>query len=596
MTKITNKITLVVVMFLLAFAPAMGSEDPMKNFSIIEKADPVPEDIKTGFESITGKDAVTYLEFLSSDLLEGRDTGSRGYDIATEFAASMFSLWGVKPAGDMESTTRGPRSFFAPPPKKEKPKRTYFQEIAFKEIVGQKSTAAVEYIKGTQRKTRTFYPEIDYRFNSTYSQSFSAPVVFVGYGINEKSIKYDDYLNVDVKGKIVMMLSEGPGWNDPESPFNKNNLKKNYRADRMMRRMGGSPKAKLAKEKGAVAIIMVENSPHKNPDIAQSELASRKISDEKIIFPGKRRRMTLAKSTMRLPWVTLPTVRISRNMADAVLGYSGLDIEKLKSKIEKNNRPHSRVLPGVYFKLESTVEEKLLRSRNVLGYIEGSDPKLKDEVVVIGAHLDHLGKRGDYIFNGADDNGSGSAGVMEIAQAFALNPVKPKRTVLFALWTGEEKGLLGSRYYVANPFFPLKKTAAYINHDMISRVWKKKRLTVMARRFGEEIPKEFVEKLETSKFLSVRLCESDKFFNILKENNQFLGMQLYLRKTSSSMGGSDHAPFAMLKVPWVGFMSAMTEDFHQPSDTVDKVSADIMEKIIRLSWLTAFKIADSPAQ
>lgn len=605
MTKITKKITFVVVVtILLAFAPALVSdaqqggtknekEDPMVNFSIIEKTQPVPDDIKTGFESITGKDAVTYLEFLSSDLLEGRDTGSRGHDIAAEFAASMFSLWGIKPAGDMESNAPGEHSYFDNPGKKEKPKRTYFQEIALKEIVDQVSTAAVEYVKGSAQKSRTFYPDIDYRFYSTYSRSFSAPVVFVGYGISEKSIKYDDYEKIDVKGKIVMVLSEGPGWHDPESPFNKNKLKQKYVPDRMMRRMGGSPKGQLAEKKGAIAVIMVENSPDKNPDIAERQLASRKINDEKTIFPGTRTRMTLVNSTMRLPFSTLPTVYISRNMADAILGYSNLDIETLKTKIEKNNKPQSLALPGVFFKLESTVEEKLTGSRNVLGFIEGSDPELKDEVVVIGAHLDHLGKRGDYIFNGADDNGSGSVGVLAMARAFALNPVKPKRTVLFALWTGEEKGLLGSRYYVAHPFFPLKKTAAYLNHDMISRIWEKKRLTVMARRFGEAIPKEFVEKLDTSNFLSVRLCESDKFFNILKENNQFVGMQLYLRKTSSAMGGSDHAPFAFVKVPWVGFMAAMTEDFHQPSDTVERVSADMMEKIIRLSWLTAFKIADN---
>lgn len=606
MKKITISILSVFVLFMLLTVSALPTaaqgvgekadkKDPMKDFSIVEQAQPVPAELKTGFDSITGKDAVTFLQFISSDLLEGRETGSQGYDIAAEYAASMFALWGIQPAGDFETKTSDSHDFFSSlsPKETEKPKRTYFQEIALKESVKQDSLVTVENVKGTERQSRTFYPDMDYTFHSRYSRGLSAPVVFVGYGISEKGINYDDYAGIDVKGKIVMMLSEGPGWNDPESPFNKNNLKAKYTPDRMMRRMGGSPKVTLANEKGAVAVLMVENSPDRNPDIAEKQLSSRKIYDERPIFPGDRKRIRLIQETMKMPWASIPTVNISRDMANIILDYSGKEIEALKTGIEKRIKPNSFILPGVIFKIESTVEEKLLRGCNVLGFIEGSDPKLKDEVVVLGGHLDHLGKRGDYIFNGADDNGSGSVGVMLLARAFALNPVKPKRSILFALWTGEEEGLLGSRYYAANPFFPLAKTAAYINHDMLSRVWAKNRLMMMSRRFGADIPKEFFEKLDTANFLSISLCESDKLYSRLKESNQFIGMQLHLRQTSSFMGGSDHAPFAYLKIPWIGFMAAMTEDYHQPSDTVDKVSPGMMEKVMRISWLTAFSIADA---
>jgi hypothetical protein len=604
--KITRSLLSVFVLFIfltVSALPAAAQEtaekvdkkDPMKDFSIVEQVQPVPAELKTGFDSITGKDAATFLQFISSDLLEGRETGGQGYDIAAEYAVSLFSLWGLQPAGDFDVKTPDPHDFFSSQSHKEekKPKRTYFQEIALKERVKHDSLVTVEMAKGTEQKTRTFYPDMDYTFSSGYSQGFSAPVVFVGYGISEKGIKYDDYAGIDVKGKIVMMLSEGPGWNDPESPFNKNNLKEKYTPNRMMRRMGGSPKVKLADDKGAIAVLMVENSIDRNPDIAEKQLISQKINDERPIFPGERKRMRLIRETMKLPWGSLPTVNISREMANIILESSGKEIETLKSGIEKGNKPNSFSLPGVTFKIDSTVEEKLIRGRNVLAYLEGSDPKLKDEVVIVGAHLDHLGRRGDYIFNGADDNGSGSVGVMALARAFALNPVKPKRSILFALWTGEEEGLLGSRYYASNPFFSLKNTVAYINHDMISRVWAKNRLVMMARRFGADIPKEFSEKIKPENFLSISLCESDKLYNMLKENNKYIGMQIHLRPTSSFMGGSDHAPFAYLKVPWIGFMAAMTEDYHQPSDTVDKISPEMMEKIIRISWLTAFSIADA---
>jgi Zn-dependent M28 family amino/carboxypeptidase len=202
-----------------------------------------------------------------------------------------------------------------------------------------------------------------------------------------------------------------------------------------------------------------------------------------------------------MPWESLPTCRISREMANAILGYSENDVDSLKAKIEKEMEPQSYELLGVTLTLSQTAESKLVQCHNVLGYIEGSDPELKDEVIVIGAHLDHLGQRGDYIYNGADDNGSGSVGVMECAEAFALNPVKPKRSILFALWTGEEKGLLGSRYYVNHPYFPIEKTVVCLNMDMISRTYTKQQLKMMGNMFGEDIPKEALEKIDAQRFV-----------------------------------------------------------------------------------------------
>lgn len=606
-----NHSTLAAVLFMFIGALFLGSslmgQEPkgktetnkedrsnMKNFSIIENVLPIPEDLKAGFESITGQDAGTYLKFLASDLLEGRDTGSMGYDIAAEFVSTMFALWGIQPAGDMPQKIPGFRHFSPPEnKKKEKPQRSYFQEVEMKEIMSRDSRVTVEYVKGTESKSRTFYPDIDYQFQSNYTQTLSAPVVFVGYGICEKGndVKYDDYKKMDVRGKVVMILSEVPGKDDPQSPFNTDKMKKKYFPRRRMMRRMTSPKIKLAREKGAAAVILVENSPEKNPDVPKRVLASGKINDERPIFPGKRRRLNLVQSSIPMPWATLPTIRVSRDMADVILGYAGQRVEKLKSTIEKNYKPGSFALPGVSVKIESTVEEKLIRSRNVLGYIEGSDPELKDEVVVIGAHLDHLGKRGDYIFNGADDNGSGSVAVMEIAQAFAMNPQKPKRSVLFALWTGEEKGLLGSRYYVSHPFFPLEKTVSYINLDMISREWTLPRLKMAAKRFGVTLDEKILESIDASTFLSLSLSRSDEVLHAVKKNNQYVGLQLHFRITDQWMGGSDHAPFGYHKIPWVFFFASMTEDYHQPSDSFEKVSLQLIEKISRLSWLTIFSLA-----
>ena len=590
----------ILILSLVTFSLLVGQqekteekEDPMKNFSIVTETTPVKEKVKVGFESITGKDATTYLKFISDDLLEGRETASDGYDLAALYAATMFELWGIKPAGD---PTRSLMSFRGMPQRQQSsstPNRSYFQNIALREFLGSESTAYIEWQNGRQKKTKTFESNQDYSYSASETQSLTAPVVFVGYGIQEPSLKIDEYKNIDVKGKFLMMLSEAPGKDDPESPFNKGKLKEKYYPPRQrMRRGTTSPKLKLAQDLGAVAILMVENSPKANPSIARRTLDGRKINDERPIFPGQRRRMSLVeREGIPTRAGSLPTIRISRGMANYILGLVSKDIETLKGNIEKTLKSCSMQMQGVTFTLETKVETKLVNSMNVLGYLEGSDPELKDEAIVIGGHLDHLGRRGDYIFNGADDDGSGSVGVMEIAEAFTKNPDKPKRSIVFALWTGEEKGLLGSTYYVANPF--ISKTFVNINLDMISRTYDKERLAMMSRRWGADISKEVLKKIDEKKYVSFLYdAHTPEIEKTIRANNNHVGLHMNIRASEEATGGSDHAPFGRVKIPWGFFIAAMTTDYHQPSDTVDKINPDLMEKIIRLTYLAAFDLAD----
>jgi Zn-dependent M28 family amino/carboxypeptidase len=278
-------------------------------------------------------------------------------------------------------------------------------------------------------------------------------------------------------------------------------------------------------------------------------------------------------------------------MADAILGMAGQKIEDLKTKIEKNLKSQSRELPGVTFTVKSKAESKLVNCKNVVAYIEGSDPELKKEAIVIGGHLDHLGRRGDYIYNGADDDGSGSVGVMEIAEAFAKNPIKPKRSIVFALWTGEEKGLLGSRYYVMHPFM---KTYANVNLDMISRTYTKERMLMMGRRMGADVTKEMLEKIDVKKYVSFSFdAKTPVIGEIVRAANYHVGLHINISASESASGGSDHAPFGMAGYPWSFFIAAMTEDYHQPTDSVEKVSVGLMEKIMRISYLLAFELANN---
>lgn len=592
--------------FTLAKGENKKEDKPPKDIYFLEKAEPVPEKIKTGFESITVKDSETYLRFLSSDLLEGRDTGTNMYDIAAEFAAVLFRLWEIKPAGDFPPPKR--RNYFDTQKKQEKKKkreRTYFQEVLMKEFLESKSSITLHYRKGSSNKSRTFYPDMDYMDETDRPGSFeeiSAPVVFVGFGISEKSIKFDEYKGIDVKGKIVLMFSGTPQEDKKDSPFQKGKLKeKYYPSISQIRKQGYTdPKMKLAEEKGAIAVLEVASSPPSR-GVAGTALYLKKIkfNDEEPIVPGERRRLSLIKDAPYWSWDRLPKFWISYEMAEHILGFPGKggnhsSPETLAKRINKNFKPQSRLLDGVFIKIKNTFKTKLVPTRNVLGYIEGSDPELKKEVVVIGAHLDHLGKRGDYIYNGANDNGSGSAAVLELAQAFTKNPVKPKRSILFALWTGEERGLLGSRYYVDNPYFPLEKTAAYLNMDMIGWEWEDKELLArFFKRRGYDMPEETLKKIDLSNFLMPSLAEdSTKMYETIKNCGRYLGITLFLRKSGGMIGGSDYVPFARKNIPWTHFSTGTSKHTHRPSDSIEKINFDMIRDVSRLIYTIAFTLAD----
>jgi len=322
----------------------------------------------------------------------------------------------------------------------------------------------------------------------------------------------------------------------------------------------------------------------------------RPVSDERPIINRPRRRLLLPGAGQQMPWERSPVVTVTREMADAILESSGQRIDDLKKKIDTTLKPLSLELAATRLTITTTSTSTLVRCRNVVAYIEGSDPTLKEEVVVVGAHLDHLGKWGNYVFNGADDNGSGSVGVLNLARAFAANPDKPKRTVVFCLWTGEESGLLGSRYYVQNPAFPLDKTVAYINVDMISRPYDERSLSRMARMLNIPIGDEIFKKIRVRDFLPVAFSAGAGLDEILKSADQAVGLDLYLREAGETMqrgmGGSDHSSFAAAKIPWVFCITSMHDDYHQTSDSVDKVSGEMIEKVSRLVYLTAFRLAD----
>jgi hypothetical protein len=588
----------------------MKLEDVQKALSLVDKPQPAPDKFKAGLEAITAKDTLAMLTYISSDLMEGRETGTRGYAQAAEYAASLFKMWGIKPAGDLPMMggfrMGGPRNQAPQTP----PEKTYFQEFAMKEVSDAQSAITIEVNKSGSVKSRTFHSGLDYQggmggMGGGTEGTLTAPVVFVGYGLTEPSIAFDEIKGLNLKGKIVLLLSDAPGRDNPLSPLQaKKELKDKYfpaapQGDQMAMMMrGGGPQrfnklVEIAKL-GPAAIVQVSNT-GKDSAIFNALSMVRKPSDERPIINKPRRRLSIAGDTGSAMGGGNPqATSITREMANLLLEGTGQTIDDLKKKIESTMKPVSMDLPGAKMTIATTAKTALVRGINVLGVIEGSDPKLKDEYFVVGGHYDHLGMWEEYIYNGADDNGSGSVGVLNIAKAMAASPVKPKRSIVFALWTGEEEGLLGSRYYVQNPAFPIEKTVGYLNYDMISRPYDAETLARTMRAYNVPGAEELVKKVRAPLFVTASVTEGTPFADIAREMNQYIGLDLVFRTSPLGVGsgGSDHASFASVKLPFIYYMAGMPPDYHQTSDSVEKVSGDLIAKISQHGFLTVFAFAD----
>jgi Zn-dependent M28 family amino/carboxypeptidase len=604
-----KKIRVILVLFVIIVAlqaqgPAqqqsqMTAEEVQRALSLVEKPKPAPDNVKAGFETISATDTLAMLSYISSDWMKGRDTGDDGFLMAADYVVSLFKMWGIKPGGDQPPASFNYRRMMQGGTPAAPTERSYLQEFALRQTSDVQASLLLEVRKGDMVKTQSFESGVDFASMRSSAGTVSASVIFIGYGIQEKSIGWDELKNINIKDKIVLILSEAPGKDNPESAFQKNKeLKDKYfpeRGSQTTRRRGPgrfSKTAELAKL-GPAAILQVANS-GTDADVYRSLSTVRKPNDSRAIINRPRLRLSIPGASSAPSGASAPVINITREIANAILENSGKTIDDLKSKIETTNKPASAVLSGTRLTINSSAKTSLVRVSNIIGYIEGSDPELKDEVFVVGAHFDHLGYWEDYIYNGADDNGSGSVGVMNIAKAMAVNPIKPKRTVVFCLWTGEEKGLLGSRYYVTNPVFPMDKTIGYLNYDMISRTFDAETITRSIRQYTVPGTEELLKKIRHDHFVTVNLTKDSGLYELTREMNEYVGLDLALRENDlgAGSGGSDHSSFASVKKPFVYYMAAMTSDYHQPSDSVEKVSGELIAKISQVGYLTVFAFAN----
>jgi len=579
-------------------APTSKPDERVKNLDLVEKVVPPPDAFKAGFDSISAKDSLAMLTYIASDLMEGRETGTRGYQAAAEYAASLFGLAQLKPVGDppMRSFNMSQMMMGAPQVPTKPLENTYLQEFPLVETLESSNAFTLEVRKGGSVRTHTFRPFIDYQGLAATGDTLSGPVVFVGYGISEKGAGFDEYKGIDVAGKVVMLLAGAPD-------FLPKDITAKYAAPSFV--PGAPPESGPAparvdklidlQKRGAAAVLMVRGV-GREADRYRSLMPRKSVNDESAIIRRTYRRVSLPGETDNAPWASTSVVTITSGAADRILEAAGLKLEDLKKKIEASKKPVSLDVAGASVTMASTVKTQVIRGINVVGMIEGSDPELKNEAVVVGAHLDHEGRWEDYIYNGSDDNGSGSVGVLNLARAFAANPQKPKRTVVFCLWCGEEEGLLGSEYFVANPPQALKaKIVSYLNFDMISRTYDERSIAFAGRMMDFPSGPEITSKIKLANFVPVSFPAGAPYGEIIRAANKFVGLDVYVReakRTDVGFGDSDHTSFHEAKIPWIWPFTAVTENLHQTSDSVDKASGELMEKVSKLMFAIAWMIAE----
>ena len=478
--------------------------------------------------TVNRDDLKRHLSVLASDEYEGRETGMKGQQMAAKYIENEFRVNGLM------GVVNG----------------AYQQEFP---ILMEKAGSSGLNLAG---KAFQFISDFFYVGNYKEGKIENSEIVFVGYGIEADN--YNDYKGVDVNGKIVAYL-DGVPKDKKGAEFIKGENSTAWGIDR-------TKKIKLAQEKGAVGILVVTADYEKKVAQYKSFIMNTKVRLNKPVEGDKK--------------VGLPTFYISEAVADNFLMINKLSVKKAKEKIGKTRKPLMAVVP-VRVELDIKKDVKEGSSTNVLGYVEGSD--LKDELVVISAHYDHIGMNGTKIFNGADDDGSGTVAVIELAQAFALAKEQgkgPRRSLLFITVSGEEKGLLGSEYYTDYPIFPLKNTVCDLNIDMIGRQDKK----------YENNPN-YVYVIGSDKL-------STELHNINEDMNGRFG-KLTLDYTYNAPTDpnryyyrSDHYNFAKNNIPVIFYFNGTHEDYHQETDEVEKINFDKMEKITRLVFYTAWNVAN----
>jgi len=459
---------------------------------------------------ITASEIQDHINFLASDELKGRDTGTEGCLEAANYIENEFKKYGLTPFFD----------------------GSYLQEFPFISSI-QLTDKNVLNITLPDKELNPVLHEDYITVPFSGNTEVDTKLVFAGFGISAPKLEYDDYENLDVEDKVVIVLRNHPDQDNPHSEFNKfSPLRK---------------KSSVARDKGAVGIILVNG------------YEEFKQKDDLVDFTYDRGGAVTGFAIANL----------KREIVEKIFNSNGTSFKKYYDKIITDKKPASFIFENSNVKLSTGLEEVETISWNVAGFLPAAIPKFKDEYIVLGAHFDHLGMGGSnslyqgddlQVHNGADDNASGTAGVLELAEKFSNVKDKLNRNILFVAFSGEELGLLGSSYFVNNMPINANQVATMINMDMIGR-------------------------LNVEKSLIVYGTGTSTNWKVFLEDNNAFGFSLTFN--DEGYGPSDHSSFYGKEIPVLFFFTGTHTDYHKPSDDADKINAAGEESVLKYIYNVA---------
>jgi len=499
-------------------------------------------------QTITKDRGYDHLSILASDEYEGRETGKKGAWMAAEYIKKQFKSFGLT----------GPVKGGADP---------YFQKIGYASLSLTKSELSLNGVAKENLKDFYITPAT---VSSTGFDVKATSILFAGYGLNKEG--FNEYEGQDVAGKIVMIFATGdPTAVAPTAPAAGTTGRRAPSAV-------GSQQVKikyLLDNKAAGVLVINSNADNITPRMKDA------------LTNGNPYLKTAERVKQMATAAGLPTVVIGTALANQILAGANTNLEAVKAKIAETKKPASVVINmPVSFAAKSL--ETDVRAENVLGFLEGSDPKLKNEVLVVTGHYDHIGlvtdpNATDKVNNGADDDGSGTTGVLLLAEAFSKAKKAgkgPKRSILFMTVVGEEKGLLGSEWYSENPVFPIENTIADLNIDMIGRGDDDRPgdnnfvYIIGSNMLSDDLDR--IGKKANTDYVNIVLDE--------KYNNRTDPNQFYYR--------SDHYNFAKFGIPVIFYFNGVHKDYHKPGDEVSKIDFPMLAKRAQLVYFTAWELAN----
>lgn len=512
-SHLNRPVLITVISFAIVTTQIWGGQDVSRS----QGSESWPTAVTTALESIRGIEIIAHARELCDSMYQGREAGTSGIRKSADYIINEFRRIGLRPGGSAGS---------------------YFQR--FKITTGYQISSELEVRLGNtiigEFKRGQDYMSAHVPDGKT---EIFADCVLVGYGLTIPKMNFDEYSEVDVNGKAVIVFTGAP-WATANSPWRPATTdSKLYNTL--------SYKARNAAAHGAVCILVVDNP----------------VGWRKKLGIPERLQLPETEFPINSP---IPTIHVTRDFLASITDMSIDELRMLATDIFRDQSPQSMLIRGRRLHLKASVVGTAQIGRNIIGVLPGRDDFLRRQAIVIGAHYDHLGMSQRDIYFGANDNAAGVGAMLTIAQAFAQMPKSPKRTIIFIAFDAEEIGKRGSKYYVSHPCIPIEQTVLMINFDMIGRN-------------------------DPNEIKAVGTRSSKELHKLHQHLNRYLGLKL-THPDSFRLGRSDHTAFYYDKVPILYLFGGLDPDYNTPRDTWDKLIPNKVEKVAKLAFLTAQAVAE----